>query len=241
MGSTNEHYDSFLADHYSWLFGGLSLNCQENKDFFLTHNIKPRLSGIAVDLGCGSGFQSIPLAQIGFTTISIDTNKKLLGELNENKDELSITTAKDNLLNFKKYCPDNIELCVCMGDVLTHLESFEEIKELFNKIFQSLETNGCFILTFRDLTKELQELDRFIPVNNDETKIFTCFLEYEKDKVKVHDLLYEKENDKWDCKKSFYKKLRVPYGWTLEKLKTIGFNIKYSNLENGLITIIAVK
>ncbi len=39
---------------------------------------------------------------------------------------------------------------------------------------------------------ELTELDRFIPVKSDGSKIFTCFLEYEKETVKVHDIIYER-------------------------------------------------
>lgn len=46
---------------------------------------------------------------------------------------------------------------------------------------------------YRELSSELEEIARFIPVNYDETRILTCFLEYEEEKVKVHDLLYEKK------------------------------------------------
>jgi len=48
----------------------------------------------------------------------------------------------------------------------------------------------CSFSTYRDLTKELEGLDRFIPVRSDD-KIMTCFLEYESaESVAVHDLIY---------------------------------------------------
>ena len=52
----------------------------------------------------------------------------------------------------------------------------------------ALERGGRFVITYRDLSREALELDRFIPVRSDDTTILTCFLEYEPETVKVHDL-----------------------------------------------------
>jgi len=57
-------------------------------------------------------------------------------------------------------------------------------------VFNALHSGGVFVSTYRDLTKELEGLDRFIPVRSDD-KIMTCFLEYESaESVAVHDLIY---------------------------------------------------
>ena len=241
MTITTEHYENHLADYYTWLYGGLASKVGENKAFFLSHDIVPRLSKYALDLGCGSGFQSIPLAQLGFNVISIDLSGKLLKELDEHKDNLSILAIKDSILNLEKHAPGNCELCVCMGDTLTHLDSFDEVINLFSSVSRTLEKNGQFILTFRDLTFELENLDRFIPVNQDSSKIFTCFLEYEDKKVKVHDLIYEKEGENWNLKKSFYWKLRISSDFVMEELKSAGFSITHTNSDSGFMTIIAKK
>ena len=85
------------------------------------------------------------------------------------------------------------------------------------------------------------ELDRFIPVKSNETTIFTCFLEFEKDSVKVHDIIYEKINAQWVLKKSVYQKLRISPDWTQKYLQKIGFTIEFYDEQNGLIFIIARK
>ena len=54
------------------------------------------------------------------------------------------------------------------------------------------------LITFRDLSSELTELDRLIPVRSDENTIFTCFLEYELETVKVHDIVYNRNQGKWN-------------------------------------------
>lgn len=84
---------------------------------------------------------------------------------------------------------------------------------MFKKAAASLEEGGKLILTFRDLSFGLPELDRFIPVKSDENTIFTCFLEYEPETVAVHDLVYRKVDGKWRFNKSCYRKLRLSEKW----------------------------
>ena len=128
-----------------------------------------------------------------------------------------------------------------MSDTILHLDSPEKVSSLFCKVFTSLEVKGKFIITFRDLTYEVSELDRFIPVKNDEQTIFTCFLEYEPETVKVHDLVYQKNSDRWKLHKSFYRKLRLSKQWIDEQLKNVGFSQVDSTINNGLVTTIAYK
>jgi hypothetical protein len=161
--------------------------------------------------------------------------------LKENAKKLAIETICDDLSNFTDYDRGSIELVVCMGDTLTHLESIKKAQTLFDKIYAALESGGRLVLSFRNLTVELRELDRFIPVKSDDHAIFTCFLEYEKDTVKVHDIIYEKKNTRWVLKKSFFRKLRISPAWTRNFLQSIGFRLEFDNEENGMITIIARK
>jgi len=110
---------------------------------------------------------------------------------------------------------------------------------LIAKVSTALEKGGKFVITFRDLTYELKNADRILPVRSDENIIFTCFLEYESETVKVHDIVYQKVNEEWELSKSFYRKLRLPEAWVNEQLSQSGFSKIDSTTENGLITIIA--
>jgi SAM-dependent methyltransferase len=221
--------------------GGFTQKLQQNQDFFRSHRVRPAHSGIAVDLGAGCGFQSIPLSQIGFSVSAIDSSKKLLAELRQNAQGLAIKTINDDLLNFDRCCPGPIELVVCMGDTLTHLSTRKTIRHLLRKIFKALEADGRLILSFRDLSVELSGLDRFISVRNDANIVFTCFLEYEKSHVKVHDIVYQRKHDRWDLKKSFYKKIRIAPQWIKEVLQSLGFRIETFAVHDAVACIIARK
>ncbi len=241
MATVSEHYDKVLSDVYSWMFGGFEIAIQRNSDFFNKHHLSPDGSGVAIDLGAGCGFQSIPLAKAGYSVTAIDIDAKLLNELNYNCGELRINTVQDDLVNFDKISPKGAELIVCMTDTIVHLESKEKVISVFDKVFQALENDGKFVLTFRDLTHELEDLDRFLPVKSDENTIFTCFLEYEPDTVKVHDIIYKKTIGRWELFKSFYRKLRLSESWITEQLSNCGFKKIESSSENGFITVIASK
>ena len=177
MATVKQHYAEVLAEVYSWMLGGFDRALEKNTEFFKKHNITPEKSKVAIDLGAGCGFQSIPLARMGFKVTAIDLDEKLLDELQANSGELEIETVRDDLINFEQYVNSKAELIVCMTDTLLHLESKEKVSSLFQKVFTSLEDKGKFIITFRDLSQELSELDRFIPLKSDDRTILTCFLE----------------------------------------------------------------
>ena len=241
MVTVKEHYENHLAKYYSWMSGGFSKKLEENRKFFKDHNLWPRSSRVAVDLGAGSGFQSIPLSELGYQVIAIDSSNQLLAELKENAKDLSIEIINDDLLNFSKHSPDSVELIVCMGDTLTHLNTHQNIRKLLRSVYNALEIGGQVVLTFRDLTTELKGLDRFVPVRNDANTIFTCFLEYEKDYVKVHDIIYEKKHNQWKLKKSMFNKIRISPQWARKKLQEFGFKVETYDIYNGVVCIIAHK
>ncbi len=241
MSTVSVHYENLLAEYYSWMFGDFGARVEANRGFFSGNGIVPLKSGAAVDLGAGSGFQSMALAQLGFKVLAIDLSRKLLDELRSKKGTHPIMTIQEDMLNFRVHCPEAIELCVCMGDTLTHLESFDKIAALFELVYGALGQGGKFVMTFRDLTTELKGLDRFIPVRSDANTVFTCFLEYGPDSVQVHDLIYVRNDDAWELRKSSYRKLRIPPAWVLERLKATGFTIKSSDNASGMVTIIAEK
>lgn len=239
MASVKNHYSKLLSNHYSWMYGGFDQGLKNNTEFFRKHEIFPDKSALAIDLGAGCGFQSIPLAKSGFNVIAIDFDDNLLNELKQNSQDLQINLVLADIMDFERFIPYEPELVICMTDTILHLDSKQKVSLLFSKIQQSLENKGKFILTFRDLTKELNDLDRFIPIQSDENRIFTCFLEYEPETVKIHDIIHIKTDDKWQLFKSFYRKLRLSEEYVKKQLFDSGFKSIDSTNKNGMVTIIA--
>ena len=242
MASVKEHYDNVLSEVYTWMYGGFEHGKNRNMQFFRENAFVPTGSGLAIDLGAGSGFQSIPLAEIGYSVTAIDLNENLLRELRNNSQSLNVDIIQDDLMSFQRHCQAKVELIVCMTDTLIHLDSKDKVLRLFRESFTSLEDNGRFVLTFRDKSVALDGLDRFIPVRSDNNIVFTCFLEYdEQETVKVHDIVYRKNNSGWDLKIGSYRKLRLSKNWVEHQLTTVGFEIDKSGTDDGFVVLIVRK
>lgn len=239
MANVEQHYDELLADVYSWMYGGYEAALARYTDFFTRRGITPARSGRAVDLGAGCGFQSIPLARLGFAVTAVDLDRKLLEELGRHAGDAEIDIVRDDLLGFDSHVAAPLELAVCMVDTLVHLPSKGAVVELLAKVHGALEPGGKLVITYRDLSREQTELDRFIPVRSDDSTVLTCFLEYEPETVKVHDLLHRKTDGQWTFRKSYYRKLRLARGWVESELERAGFAIAESGDERGFVTLVA--
>lgn len=84
MTSAAVHYDQLLAAQYTWMLGGdIGGLAAEQETLLRRLGVRPGPDGgLAVDLGCGPGQQSLALARIGFASVvAVDTSKDLLDEL----------------------------------------------------------------------------------------------------------------------------------------------------------------
>ena len=242
MATVKDHYNNVLSDVYSWMAGGFENAISRNVTFFEQHNIKPEKHGKAVDLGAGCGFGAIALAMKGFNVTAVDFDENLLKELENHRGEYDIIIVRDEILSyFNKHVSDKFELAVCLTDTIAHLSSKDEVEKLFCKVHNGLEDEGDFVLTYRDMSCELTGTDRFVPVKSDKDKIMLCFLEYESEAVKVHDIVYQLSDQTWNMKKSYYYKLRLSKDWIESRLKDVGFGKVESFNENGFVINIATK
>jgi SAM-dependent methyltransferase len=248
MSTVTEHYEQLLSKHYTWMFGKSFNEKVKEQESLLSQTLgdltKQSAGALAVDLGSGPGFQTIALAQLGFSpVIAIDTSSELLDELRCHIGSLPVQIKKADLRDLPTVVPaERATVIVCMGDTLTHLPSKPDVIALFRRVSDALHSGGIFVITYRDLTLELRGADRFIPVRSDENAIMTCFLEYENaESVLVHDLVYTRLGSDWTLGKSSYSKLRLGVDWVLQELSTAGLAVEYQDSVGRLLRVVAKK
>jgi SAM-dependent methyltransferase len=234
------HYESLLADIYSWMAGDFREKVNQTREFFIKNSIKPSSTHLAIDFGSGHGIQSAALAEIGFEVTAVDFSEKLLLELKQNTAN-KVKTINGDITEFMYPTEIKPELIICMGDTLTHLPSIDSVNMLIYNAAENLFTNGRLVLSYRDLSTELTGTSRFIPVKSEDTRILNCFLEYFDSYVMINDILHEKINDKWEMKVSSYPKLRLPVNEVLNKLEENGLKAVLSTVVQGMNYIIAEK
>jgi SAM-dependent methyltransferase len=248
MSTVHEHYQRLLCRHYTWMFGASFEEKVKEQGTFLSRTLETLTNkpepALAVDLGCGPGFQTIALAQLGFSpVIAIDTSAELLDELRSHGSNLPIQIENADLRDLPEVVPaETATAIVCMGDTLTHLPVKSEVSTLFHAVFHALHRGGMFVITYRDLTKELHGTDRFIPVRSDDNTIMTCFLEFENtESVMVHDLVHTRHDAGWSLNKSNYRKLRLGMDWVSHELSAAGFSVVSQDPSGRLATVVALK
>jgi SAM-dependent methyltransferase len=223
------HYETLLAEHYTWMFGvPFRTKVEEQREALAGLGVAPGEHGTAIDLGSGPGFQSIALAELGFDrVIAIDMSQSLLNELNARKGDLPIETVLADLRAFDRLTsPGSAEAIVCMGDTLTHLETKADVSNVLEKAPDNLQLGGLLVLAFRDLSTELTGLDRFLPIRADADRIMVCMLEYEPEAVVVNDLVHVREAKGWTLRKSSYRKLRLCPAALAREVANLGLTIK---------------
>jgi len=239
MTQVQDHYDRLLADHYTWMFGvPFADKVAEQAEILRRAGVTaPRR---AIDLGCGSGFQSLALCALGADRVhAVDTSRKLLDELEtHNAAAAPVTTVLGDLRDFRALVPDGADAIVCMGDTLTHLPDRAAVSALFADIAAALPSGGRCVLSYRDLGAAPTGLDRFIPLRATADKIMTCFLERTgTDTVLVHDLVHVRDGESWTLLKSAYPKLILPLAEIRRDLSDLGLPPVFEETTRGFTTL----
>lgn len=219
------------------MVGDFDIACEQADVFFDEMGLSVGDGQIAVDLGCGHGVHSIPLARRGYRVTSVDNSTHLIAELKSRSVGLSIRSVNGDLTRFACYLDgQHAALIVCMGDTVTHLGSEADVENLIRDASTALTPNGLLCFSLRDYaSKELVGVERFISVRSDESRIHTCFLEYQASTVHVHDILQHKTSSGWQSAVSSHPKLRLPPEFLITTATKNGFTPIHQSVHRGMI------
>lgn len=235
MRSAGKHYEDLLARHYTWMLGDdIEATVSGQRALLEASGIAgPDHDGssVAIDVGCGSGAQTLALADMGFATVvGVDSDETLLAELRVHAaDRPGVRTVCDEGVHaVEGLTPGSVDALVCMGDTVLHLPTKQAVERLIVGAAIALRSGGSVALTYRDLTHPLEGVDRFVPVRSTEDRIMLCFLDYAAvDIVAVHDIVYTLAADGWEMQTSSYPKLRLAPAWIIDRLSAAGLQVRY--------------
>jgi SAM-dependent methyltransferase len=234
-------YDTLLGRTYVWMAGGMEANAGWCRALLGRHAIVPVGTGTAVDLGAGCGFQSIPLAGLGFRVTAVDFSGEMLGILAEQRGSLPITIVRADILEFRAWTGTAPEVIVCMGDTLPHLPDMDAVRALLQQCARELTKGGKLLVSLRDYSQEPEGSVAVIPVRRDSDRIFLCRLVYGKDRVDVTDILYSRHSGQWGRFSGSYPKLRIAPDLLRRLLEDRGLPVVAEERSGGLTTLIADK
>src|ERR1700761_8638318 len=101
MSDAAKHYENLLARHYSWMVG-TAFDAKVAEQQALLQELGVRGEGVALDLGCGPGYQAVALARLGYSPVrAVDGSEVLLNELANNAQGLPIERVHGDIRNLK--------------------------------------------------------------------------------------------------------------------------------------------
>jgi SAM-dependent methyltransferase len=239
MSTAAEHYEHHLGPIYIWMTGGAEPALQAGAAEIEALNLPVTQGAFVVDLGAGFGMHSIPLARRGARVTAIDSSVELLRTLTELRGDLPIRALNDDFQAFQSHLTEAPSAILCMGDTITHLPDLGAVANLIERAAAELAPGGMLVVSFRDYSVPLFGEQRFIPVRSDDTRILTCFLEYEPKAVLVHDILHERTSDGWQTRVSYYRKLRLSPEHLITSLQSNGFNVRREAGMRGMVRLVA--
>lgn len=118
---------------------------------FAKHNIEP---AEILDIGCGTGNVTIPLAEMGYHLTGLDMSPEMLSVAEEK--------ARAAGLGINWLCQDMREMSlgnlqfnvvISMTDSLNYLSSADELQNVFKKVYTLLKDGGWFIFDLNSAFK----------------------------------------------------------------------------------------
>jgi len=137
-------YDD-LARDYDLRFNNPRLNYMRSVDkMALLESLK---SGMILDIGCGTGEQSLFLAKRGYQVLGVDISREMLAKANENakeimlKDNLSLVMASAEALPFRDKSFDSL---ISIFGVFNHIPKADHA---FQETHRVLKSGGRAVFT----------------------------------------------------------------------------------------------
>lgn len=129
-----------------------------------------------VDLGCGTGKITIPLAKAGYQMTGVDLSGDMLtlAAAQGNNETEKINWIQQDIRELTGF--HNIDLCISYCDVINYLTSKEDVFAVFQRVFDSLTEAGQFVFDVHSLNYVEKHLlnQTFTDVEADIAYIWDC-------------------------------------------------------------------
>ncbi len=175
-------------------------------------------SGIACDLGCGTGELAFRLNKAGFDVIAVDNSDEMLDVLFDKRDEeeaYSVQILKQDITKLDMF--GTVDLFTCTFDTVNHLDGAKAVKRLFDRVSLFLDPNGVFIFDMNTPYKHINVLANekfdFIEDEADCHWQNTLFLQDNKTKISI--TIYDKQADEHYSEEFF------EYFYSLEDIQSM--------------------
>jgi 2-polyprenyl-3-methyl-5-hydroxy-6-metoxy-1,4-benzoquinol methylase len=196
--SPEQFYDS-LADKYYDEMTGLEGRFAKESPIFQSLIKKYNLT-TALDAGCGTGFHSILLAQLGLHVTATDISAQMLQQAKRNAEHMSVhvDTIQTSFQGMNESVHNKFDAVFCLGNTLPHVLTEEELFRSFKSFRKILNSDGRVFLQVLNYDRILKIRERILNVKEVNDKIFIRFYDYDGESVVFNILTIQKSGGKME-------------------------------------------
>jgi 2-polyprenyl-3-methyl-5-hydroxy-6-metoxy-1,4-benzoquinol methylase len=190
-GGPVQFYDS-LANEYDELTGFAERFDKERSTFQML--VQKYDMKIVLDAGCGTGFHSILLAQLGLHVTATDISEQMLRQAKRNAEHMSVQvdTIQTSFQGMNESVHNKFDAVFCLGNTLPHVLTEEELIQSFKSFCELLNSGGRVFLQLLNYDRILNFRERILNVKEVNDKIFVRFYDYERESIVFNILTIQK-------------------------------------------------
>ncbi|MEO8167966.1 MAG: class I SAM-dependent methyltransferase, partial [bacterium] len=150
----------------------------------------------AVDAGCGTGFHSLLLAQLGVDVTATDVSPIMLGNVSRhsNQRNLNVKTVASDFQTLAHTLGKSYDAVFCLGNSLAHLLHNDDIHAALTNFSALVRPKGTLFLQILNYDRILEAQTRVQNVKEVGDTTYIRFYDFEKDLLRFNILKLVKKN-----------------------------------------------
>jgi 2-polyprenyl-3-methyl-5-hydroxy-6-metoxy-1,4-benzoquinol methylase len=142
----------------------------------------------AIDAGCGTGFHTLLLAQLGVDVTAVDISEQMLGALCQHARELkvSVKSVRSSFVELRSVVKGDYDAVFSMGNSLAHLLTEEELKRSLEQFCLVLKPSGVLFLQNLNYDRIVAGHERIQSIKEVENTLYVRFYDYDNDTVRFN-------------------------------------------------------
>ena len=149
------------------------------------------------DIGCGTGSDSIALAEMGYNVKSFDPSAQILdkAKLNAKNREIDLDSYQFGASQIPDSFNGIFDIVISIGNTFANIEK-ESFQPSIKKCYDLLKEQGSLFIQVLNYKLIIKEKKRIVNITESEKYFFIRFYDFEEDKINFNILKFSKANPK---------------------------------------------
>jgi len=188
----NKDFYNSIAAEYDEMISFVESVVKKKKS--LANLLKPGMKK-AMDLGCGTGVDSVALASFGVEVTSVDPSTKMLrtAEINAKNTNVKLSFLNSSIDNLPENFNNKFDLAIALGNTFANI-SREKYAASIKRCFEILKEEGILVIQTLNYEKIISEKKRIVNIKEGEKNYFIRFYDFVGNDIIFNILSFTKSN-----------------------------------------------